>query len=121
MVVFYSPRPIDRVSTQAASPPTTLVTPPEDPRYAIARDFVRPELVSPDAAQFPSNANAYHLTNLGEDRSQISSYATVKMFGGGMTRAWWTVTLRYIGGGRYVLDGKGVELFKDGPSGSRQE
>jgi hypothetical protein len=119
MVLFYTPGPISK--PQSPAPPTSLVTPPEDPRYAIARDFVRAELLAPDAAQFPTKADAYHVTSLGQDRYQVSSYATVKTFGAGMKMNWFTVTMRYIGNGRYVLDGKGVETFEDGPKGLRQE
>jgi len=121
MVVFYAPRSIKRVKPQEPAPRATLVTPPEDPRYSIARDFVRAELLAPGAAQFPSEPSAYHLTSLGADRYQVSSYAAVKTFGGDIKKSWFTVTLRYIGNGRYVLDGKGVETFEEGPKGLRQE
>ena len=121
VIVFSSPRPIERVTTQAPSPTTTLITPPEDPRYGIARDFVKAELLAPEAAQFPDKPDAYHLTSLGGDRYQVSSYAAVKTFGGSMKMNWFTVTMRFIGNGRYVLDGKGVETFEEGPRGLRQD
>jgi hypothetical protein len=121
MLLFYVPPLIERVKKEAPSPTTTLITPPEDPRYGIARDFVRAELLAPDAAQFPDKPDAYHLTNLGGDRYQVSSYASVKTFGAGMKMNWFTVTMRFIGNGRYVLDGKGVETFEEGPRGLKQD
>jgi hypothetical protein len=121
MLLFYVPPLIERVKTPAPTPPTTLVTPPEDPRYGIARDFVRAKLISPDAAQFPSGPDAYHLTSLGPDRYQVSSSVSVHFTDGEIVKRWFTVTMRYIGSGRYVLDGKGVELFEEGSKKLRQE
>jgi len=121
LLVLYSPRPIERVKKEIPTPTTTPITTPEDPRYAIARDFVRGKLISPQAAQFPSDLGAYHLTRLGSDRSQVSSSVSVHFTDGEIVKRWFTVTMRFIGSGRYVLDGKGVELFEEGPMGSRQE
>ena len=106
---------------EATAPVTTPIPTQEDPKYAIARDFVRGKLISPQAAQFPSDPGAYHLTNLGPDRSQVSSSVSVHFTDGEIIKRWFTVTMRYIGSGRYVLDGKGVELFEEGSKQSRQE
>jgi len=116
LIVFYVPRPIERVNTQAASPPTTLVAPPEDPRYGIARDFVKKKLSEPSGARFSETSEGYHLTSLGADRYQVSSRVVVHTASGQILRSWFTVTMRYIGNDRYVLDGKGVEFYDDAPT-----
>ena len=121
LLVLYSPRPIERVKKEIPAPTTTVVTPPEDPRHVIARDFVTKKLLEPSGARFPDTADAYHLTSLGADRYQVSSRLEVHTASGQILKRWFTVTMRYIGSGRYVLDGKGVELFEEGSKKLRQE
>jgi len=106
---------------ETTAPMTTFIPTQEDPKYAIARDFVRGKLISPQAAQFPIGPDAYHLTSLGPDRSQVSSSVSVHFTDGEIVKRWFTVTMRYIGSGRYVLDGRGVELFEEGSKKLRQE
>lgn len=114
MLLFYVPPLIERMKKEIPTPPTTPITTPEDPRYGIARDFVRAAMVEPDAAQFPTDSEAYHVTSLEADRYQVSSYGSFMSVGAGMRTSWFTVTMRFIGNGRYVLDGKGVEIFGEG-------
>lgn len=115
MLLFYVPPLIEHMKKEIPTPPTTLVPPPGDPRYAIARDFVRKKLLEPGGARFSDTSDAYHLTSLGADRYQVSSRLAVHSASGQILRRWFTVTMRFIGNGRYVLDGKGVEFYEDAP------